>query len=281
MDESEIRKWKKVSLEMARRVERAISPLIGTEEAGKIVKMGADGTPTKLIDLIAEDEVINVLKEVGEPVGLVTEESGSFDINKKVVSRNKKITFVVDPLDGTTNAIKNIPFYGISIAVAEHPQNRDPVLNDVVIGVVRNFTTRDTYTAIKDGGASLNGNEISPSSNKFLNEASVGAFIYGTRFKDLDNLCSKIRRMRILGAVALELSYVANGVYDAFIDIRGRLRIVDIAAAKLIVDEAGGIVTDHQGNVINGPLNVRERTSLVAAGNNALHSKIIEVLEEL
>lgn len=90
MDESEIRKWKKVSLEMARRVERAISPLIGTEEAGKIVKMGADGTPTKLIDLIAEDEVINVLKEVGEPVGLVTEESGSFDINKKVVSRNKK-----------------------------------------------------------------------------------------------------------------------------------------------------------------------------------------------
>lgn len=67
-----------------------------------------------------------------------------------------------------------------------------------------------------------------------MNEASVGAFIYGTRFKDLDNLCSKIRRMRILGAVALELSYVANGVYDAFIDIRGRLRIVTLLLQNLL-----------------------------------------------
>jgi D-fructose 1,6-bisphosphatase (EC 3.1.3.11) len=85
--------------------------------------------------------------------------------------------------------------------------------------------------------------------------------------------------MRILGSVALELSYVANGAYDAFMDLRGNLRVVDIAASKLIVEEAGGIVTTEKGDPLNGLLNVKERTSLIAAGNKQLHHEIMKALE--
>ncbi len=147
------------------------------------------------------------------------------------------------------------------------------------MGFVKNFATNDFYEALRGHGAFLNDERITSSTQKDLKRSSMGAFIYGTKFPKIDTICAIIRRMRILGSVALELSYVANGAYDAFMDLRGNLRIVDIAASKLIVEEAGGIVTDERGNLINGLLNVKERTSLIAAGNKYLHYQIMKTLE--
>lgn len=279
MEDSDIYYWKSVAIKMADQVEKAVAPLVGTEEAGEIIKMGADGTPTKLIDLVAEDEAIGVLESTMRPVRIISEEIGIMDVNPDEES-SPRILFVVDPLDGTSNAIRNIPFYGISIAVAENASGEaPPSLDDIFMGFVKNFATGDLYWAIKDGGAFMNDQRIRPSAQSSLDKTSLGAFIYGTRFQRVDNICRVIRRMRILGSVALELSYVANGAYDAFMDLRENLRVVDIAASKLIVEEAGGIVTDQKGEGINGLLNVKARTSLIAAGNENLHRQIMKTLE--
>jgi myo-inositol-1(or 4)-monophosphatase len=84
--------------------------------------------------------------------------------------------------------------------------------------------------------------------------------------------------MRILGSVAIELCYVADGTYDAFLDIRGNLRIVDVAAAKLIVEEAAGLVTNEYNQPLNGKLNVIDRTSIIASGNSEVHKELIRLI---
>ncbi len=78
------------------------------------------------------------------------------------------------------------------------------------------------------------------------------------------------------GCAALELCYIASGIFDAFIDMRNMLRITDIAAAKLIVEEAGGRVTDWDGNPLTTPLDVRQRVNIVASNGRA-HDKLLEL----
>lgn len=296
MENADLMFWRSIAVKMTEQVEKAVSPLIGKKEAGDIIKMGADGTPSKLIDIVAEDEVISVLEGTSRPVKLISEEIGELEIgtensdfsdefddsseNSPESTSAKKIIFVVDPLDGTSNAIKNIPIFGISIAIAEYSPGKElPCLNDVKMGFVKNFATGDFYEGIRGQGAFLNGEKMISSPQTELNHSSMGAFIYGTKFSKIDNLSKQIRRIRILGSVAIELSYVAHGSYDAFLDLRGNLRIVDIAASKLIVEESGGVVTNQFGKALSGILNVKDRTSIIAAGNKELHEKIMTHME--
>jgi myo-inositol-1(or 4)-monophosphatase len=281
MDNDEIRFWSRISNKIMEEAHEAVKPLVGRAEAGKVVKMGADGTPTKFIDLVAEEKVVKVLEDVGRPVTLVSEEIGEYKIGKGL----SEAVFVVDPLDGTRNAIKNIPAYGISIAVADPLGLSKTVLDttkltlsDVEIGFVKNFATGDIYHAQKGKGAFLNGNEIRPSQKTDVSGSSIGAYIYRAEMSKIDRLCKTVRSMRILGSVAIELCYVADGTYDAFLDVRGNLRIVDISAAKLIIEESKGVVTDENCKPLNSGLNVLDRTSIVASCNKDIHREIIEIL---
>lgn len=267
--------WSDVSQKIMKEVHQAITPLVGEKEAGEIVKMGADGTPTKLIDLVAEEKVVDVLEGVERPLILVSEEIGRINIG----SGSPEVIFVVDPLDGTSNAVKNIPAYGISLAIAKiNDMDRSMTIQDIEMGFVKNFATGDIYQAIKGGGAGLNGQDISTSTLTDISRSSIGAYIYRADMEKVDKICKMIRRMRIMGSVAIELCYVADGTYDAFMDIRGNLRIVDIAAAKLIIEEAAGIVTDEYGQPLNGKLNVLDRTSIIASGNSKFHQEMIRLI---
>ncbi len=267
--------WSDVSQKIMKEVHQAITPLVGEKEAGEIVKMGADGTPTKLIDLVAEEKVVDVLEGVERPLILVSEEIGRINIG----SGSPEVIFVVDPLDGTSNAVKNIPAYGISLAIAGiNDMDRSMTIQDIEMGFVKNFATGDIYQAIKGGGASLNGQDISTSTLTDISRSSIGAYIYRADMEKVDKICKMIRRMRIMGSVAIELCYVADGTYDAFMDIRGNLRIVDIAAAKLIIEEAAGIVTDEYGQPLNGKLNVLDRTSIIASDNSKFHQEMIRLI---
>lgn len=254
----------------------AVKPLVGKKESGKTVKMGADGTPTKLIDIVAEDKVVEVLKQTERPVTLISEEIGELKIGKGP----SEAVFIVDPLDGTRNALKNIPAYGISIAIADGNLNSPENLriNDIELGFVKNFVNNDIYHAQRGAGAWLNGEKISPSRRQDLAGSSIGAYIYRADMTKIDKLCKTVRSMRILGSVAIELCYVANGTYDAFLDIRGNLRIVDIAAAKLIIEESNGMVTDEECKPLKSNLNVIERTSIIASCNKNFHTQIIDIL---
>jgi NAD+ kinase len=130
-----------------------------------------------------------------------------------------RFIFLIDPLDGTSNAIKNIPAYGMSIAVANVPEGREATLNDVQLGFVKNYANGNFYEAIKGNGAKRNGEPMTPSSETDLTKISLGGF---TKSKTLSvsKLVDTARRMRVLGSVVLELAYVASGKYDAFLDLR-------------------------------------------------------------
>lgn len=276
MKDTEIKFWEETGLNIIRQVEEAVEPLIGTRKSGEIVKIGADGTPTTLIDVVAEKKVVNALEELERPVFLISEEIGEVKIGKDP----PEAILVVDPLDGTSNAIKKIPAYGISIAIAQSSASSQETANlqDVVMGLVKNFATGDLYSGFKGYGAFLNGEKIGSSLIDDVSRSSVGAYIYRGDMNRLEPLCKTVRRMRTLGAVAIEISYVADGTYDAFVDMRDNLRVVDVAAAKIIVEESGGLVTDRHSRTLDARLGVLEKTSLIASGNEKLHGDIMEIL---
>lgn len=276
MKDTEIKFWEETGLNIIRQVEEAVEPLIGTRKSGEIVKIGADGTPTTLIDVVAEKKVVNALEELERPVFLISEEIGEVKIGKDP----PEAILVVDPLDGTSNAIKKIPAYGISIAIAQSSASSQETANlqDVGMGLVKNFATGDLYSGFKGYGAFLNGEKIGSSLIDDVSRSSVGAYIYRGDMNRLEPLCKTVRRMRTLGAVAIEISYVADGTYDAFVDMRDNLRVVDVAAAKIIVEESGGVVTDRHSRTLDARLGVLEKTSLIASGNEKLHGDIMGIL---
>lgn len=276
MNEEDQEFWSEICQDLIGESQKAVSPLIGSEEGGKIVKIGADGTPTTFIDMVAEERVIEVLESIDKPLTFISEEIGELVIGKGP----PEVVMVVDPLDGTSNAVKNIPAYGISVAVAPiHDQNVPLTVQDIQLGMVKNYATGDIYSAVKGKEALINGENLKPSSKKDLSQISLGAYVYRMDMGKIEVLCKSVRRMRIMGAVAIELSYVADGTFDAFVDVRDNLRMVDIAAAKLILEESGGIVTDRYGKALNGKLNVLEKTSLIATCNSIIHGEIMSILE--
>ncbi len=297
MNQDDIDMCRNIATTVFEKVEKLLEGQVGNPKAGEFVKIGADGTPTSYIDIIAEDEVIKLLKDADFESYLISEEIGELKLGKgkqesislseellnntpktkkEMQEEKPKFIFLIDPLDGTSNAIKNIPAYCMSIAVANVPEGREATLDDVQLGFVKNYAKGNFYEAVKGNGAKRNGEPMTPSSEADLTKISLGGF---TKSKTLSvsKLVDTARRMRVLGSVVLELAYVASGKYDAFLDLRGS-RIIDIAASKLIVEEAGAIVTDKYGEKLNSRLSIYEKAVVVSAGNQDLHKQIIKII---
>jgi len=249
--------------QMAELVEESIRDLAGTPRGGITVKMGADLTPTKLIDQVAEDCIISYLRDDPLCSLLVSEEAG------KVKFPGNGGTIFLDPLDGTFNAIAGIPFYALSIAYAE-----DGVVRQAF---VRNLASGETFTAVKGKYARCDDKTLRVSEVSHLDEAAMS--VYGRKFDPsrMMQLGQKIRRWRLLGASALELCYIGCGRIDGFVDLRETLRVTDAAAGMLVCTEAGGTVSDLDGKEIRFPNEVTIGRCLVAT-NGVLHQKVIEYL---
>jgi len=249
--------------EMAELVEESIRDLAGTPEGGVTVKMGADLTPTKKIDQVAEDCIISYLRDHPLCSLLVSEEAG------KVKFQGNGGTIFLDPVDGTFNALAGIPFYALSIAYAEH--------GVVQQAFVRNLASGETFTAVKGKYAQCDNKPIRVSAVSQLDECAMS--VYGRKFDPtrMMQLGQKIRRWRLLGASALELCYIGCGRIDGFVDLRGTLRVTDAAAGMLVCTEAGGMVSDLEGKGIRFPNEVTIGRCLVAT-NRVLHHKVIEYL---
>ena len=249
--------------QMGNLVEESIRGLVGTPEGGETVRMGADLTPTKKIDLVAEDCVGAFLKEHPLCSLLISEEAG------KVAFDGERGTIFLDPVDGTFNAVAGIPFYALSIAYAEGGY--------IQKAYVRNLASGETFTAEKGSFARCDHNPICVSAVSNLDECAMS--VYGRKFDPtrVMQLGQKIRRWRLFGASALELCYIGAGRIDGFIDLRGTLRVTDAAAGMLVCSEAGGRVSDLNGHVIRFPNEVTVGRCLVAT-NGVLHHKVVEYL---
>ena len=289
-------KTRKIARKLANKIIREVGPAVreyvGTDIAGTEVKTGADGTPTSFIDQVAEEKIINILKNADVYSYLVSEEVGELKLGKGTKrsiiltqelrrtdldeSETPKFIFLIDPVDGTSNAIKEIPAYAISVAVAEVNQGRVATINDVELGFLYNLANGNFFEAEKGKGCKLNNEKVKPSEVIKVNRMTLGGFTK-TGTSEASKLVDSARRMRVLGSVVLELSYVASGKYDAFLDLRGS-RIIDIAAGKLILEEAGGIITDKYGQKLNNVLSIYEKSIVVAANNEIMHKEIIDIL---
>lgn len=225
------------------------------EAWGEEVGMGASGAPAQRIDVLAEGAILEVFASSGITLNVCTEEGGFTD-------HGAERTLIIDPVDGTLNAVRGIPFYCTSLAIARTG------LADVEVGLVRNLPTGETYTVARGEGAWRDGTRLATrpydpdnAVRSPLPRAGVGT--------GLSDLVDQARYVRSMGAAALELALVAQGALDVFVNMTSGLRIVDVAAATLMVREAGGIVVTPEGVEPDMGFDVARRIHLVAAGDRA------------
>ena len=241
---------------------KAISQL-KPHEYSRIIKQGAGGDFTKMIDLVAEEAAVSYLNAAGFQGTLLSEELGE----RKFGDAGYPL-LVLDPVDGTTNAARGISFYSISVAESEGPR-----LSDVRAGMVVELPSGRVFSAERGKGALLDGEPFSTATSVNLSEALIGIDfnVVGNREKLMEvvPICLRVRHSRNLGSAAMGLCYAANGALDLYIDNRGFLRVTDIAAAYIIMKEAGGSVLDMQGSELDCRLSLAERIALVAGPRKA------------
>ena len=238
-----------------RRMADAVAQVVAEgprERWGDELGTGADGTATKLVDDLAEREILRILREDRPGLDLLSEEAGFVDFGGQRV-------VVADPIDGTTNAARGIPFYCVSLAIGAR------TLSDVESGIVVNLATGDRYEAVRGKGATLNGRPLRVSPPRSETVFSVGLAKGSDPFSPPPGGV-----LRSFGASALEMCLVASGGLDAYHYSKPILRIIDVAAATLIVREAGGVVLDRAGKDLDLPLSLVPRFGLTAASTRDL-----------
>lgn len=253
-------------------VTSSIRDMVGDPVSGIILRMGADGTPTKSIDKTAEEAVLHSLESSGIGFTVLSEEMGM-----KTIGKSPQYFIHLDPVDGTFNAVNGIPFYSLSIYV-----NNDINLKREHIcrfGYVFDMAHQISYYAEEGGGAwtealGFHPRAIGVSSSKSLTDFSISAYTLRPHTRKIVPLADVVRRIRTFGSSSLELCLVACGKLDAFVDLRGGLRAVDVAAGCLIVEEAGGVVTDERGNKIRFDGDMWQKKDLVVSNGNA-HQDIL------
>jgi myo-inositol-1(or 4)-monophosphatase len=174
--------------------------------------------------------------------------------------------------------MRGIPFYATSIAVSDKP-----FLKNVHSALVTDLLHGATYTAQKHKGSCCNGRKISPSEKVVLEEAVIGMDLNSYKIARiaprLTGLIMKTKHVRHFGANALELCYVADGTTDAFVDIRGKLRTTDVAAASLILEEAGAVLTTPDDRSLDAKLDPKQKVEFIAAANPEIHRKILGLVK--
>ncbi|UCH31481.1 MAG: hypothetical protein JSV05_08300 [Candidatus Bathyarchaeota archaeon] len=266
--------WRKILIEVVQEIKNAVVPILDNPIAQKTYGIGAGGDPKKHIDLQAEKALTETLIEHDLEFTLISEESGVKKFGQKPV-----YYVTVDPIDGTTNVLRGIPFACTSVAIS-----KKPYMMAVEAAIVADIFHETTYLAQKMRGAYCNGKKIFPRQLADLNKVVMCLDLNTHKFPDLTErlkkLLSQTKHVRHFGANALELCYVADGTIDAFLDIRGTLRTTDVAAATHIIKEAGAIITTPLNTPLEPRLSPTERISFIASGNSKLHQIILKTLKE-
>lgn len=222
------------------------------------------------VDHLSEALIFDAIRARFPDDALLGEESGGHDARAgHEATSGIGRAWVVDPLDGTINYANGIPFFCVSIALIE--------VGRPVVGVIHDPTRGETFAATLGGGATLNGRTLTPSGKDKLSDFVISMALSGravsTRARSVRRI---IRVSRSMGSAALALAYVANGRFDAMVQ-QGGLSTWDIAAAGLIAEAAGAVVTDLAGgpwfDVSRGP-----KTIGLLAAPSAHHAELLRLV---
>jgi myo-inositol-1(or 4)-monophosphatase len=237
-------------------------------EREPVLRVGEGGDDTTAVDAAAEEVVLARLRALGTPLTVVSEEVGEL-----VLGSGDGPRVVVDPVDGSLNAKRGIPFFSLSLAVAE-----GPAMGDVVFGYVYDFGTGEEWTA-DGGGAFLNGEPLGAVRPKdeieiLSFEATTTAFVV----EKAAAMAELAYRLRIMGSLAISLCYLAAGRVDAVCSLKPA-RSVDIAAAQLLVRECGLAIELFDAPPLDAaPLDLGARSRVVAAGTPELCARLATAL---
>lgn len=246
------------------------------QEAGEIIR-NAHGTRFTIeiksnnlknlvteIDKKSEQTIIDFIKKKYPFHNILSEEGGE-------TKSSSDYLWVIDPLDGTTNFAHGLPIFSVSIGLQYK--------NETIAGVVYDVMRDVIYSAEKGSGSFENNKKVSVNSNENIEESLlVTGFPYNVSenpekvFERFIEMLKVARAVRRLGSAAIDFCYVAAGVFDGFWEVH--LNPWDICAGKLIVEEAGGKVTDFYGN----PISIFNKTIL--STNGKIHNKMIELLNK-
>jgi len=247
-------------------VRGVLADLPGRADREPVLRTGMGGDDTTAIDAAVEGAVVARLDASGEDFTLVSEELG--------IREGGDTWVVLDPIDGSINAKRGLPFFSVSVAVAE-----GGTMDDVVFGYVYDFGSGEEWTAERGGGARLNGAPLSGDPPKDRVELlALEATRTDLVARHAPALVGLVHRLRIFGSLALSLCHLADGRVDAVCSLKPA-RSVDIAAAQLLVRERGyAIELPEKPPFGEAPLDLEGRSRVVAAGTDELCAQIAAAL---
>lgn len=217
------------------------------------------------VDKEAEKIIVSRLKEILPEADFIAEEGTE-------VQSGKDYTWIIDPLDGTTNFIHGIPIFAVSIGLKYH--------EELVLGVVYEVNFDECFYARKGNGAFMNGQPIHVSKPSTLSESLVVTGFPYSAFEKIDDYLKILRKLmetchglRRLGSAATDLCYVACGRAEGFFEYD--LKPYDVAAGVVILTEAGGSVSDFSGG--NDFLFGRE----ILASNSHIHLEFLSEIQKI
>ncbi len=238
-------------------------------EREPVLRRGEGGDDTTAIDAAAEDAVVRRLEALGTDLTLVSEELGV-----RVFGTGGGPTVVVDPIDGSVNAKRGIPFFSLSLAVAD-----GPTMDDVRFGYVYDFGAGEEWVAELGHGALLDGSALDGPGPKDPIEILS---LEGTTTDAIALASPAMRgvatRLRVMGSLALSLCHLAAGRVDAVCCLKPA-RSIDIAAAQLLVRERGYAIELFEDPPFGrAPLDLGQRSRVVAAATDELCQQVATAL---
>jgi myo-inositol-1(or 4)-monophosphatase len=252
---------------IGRRLRQEIPPLVGKLLGSSPMGKGASGDLTYPLDKRAEEIIFEELEKLNKPLTFVSEEYGFKDI------KGGGPRLLIDPIDGSKNALSGIPFFSTSIALIE-----GDTVEHTSIGYVINIVNGDEFWAIKGEGSFFNGMPIKTQQNEDFNVIAYEAQTPKIDIPKIVPLLSLFRRVRCLGSTAIDMSLLAQGAISMFIT-PAPSRSFDFAAGYLLIKEAGGIITDLKGKEVDRtPVGIEKVSPLLASGNEKMHRKALKIL---
>jgi myo-inositol-1(or 4)-monophosphatase len=261
--------WLELSRACVRDIDVVLRRLPTRLEREPVLRAGEGGDDTTAIDDAAERAIVARLEALGTGLTLVSEELGVL-----ALSGGGETRVVVDPIDGSVNAKRGIPFFSLSLAVAE-----GATMDDVTFAYVYDFGSREEWTAERGRGARLDGAPLETPLPKdpieILDfEGTTTAFVA----ERAPAMVGVAQRVRVMGSLALSLCHLAAGRVDAVCSLKPA-RSVDIAAAQLLVRERGcSIELFEAPPFVAAPLDLGQRSRLVAAANDSAAARLAAAL---
>jgi myo-inositol-1(or 4)-monophosphatase len=261
--------WLALSRACVGDLERTLADLPTRVEREPVLRAGEGGDDTTAIDAAAEEIVVRRLEELGVDLTLVSEELGI-----RSFGAGGGLRVVVDPIDGSVNAKRGIPYFALSLAVAE-----GPTMADVTFGFVHDFGAGEEWVAGRYAGARL---DDAPLDGPGPKETIEILSLEGTTTEAIAEVVTAFRgvahRVRVMGSLALSLCHLAAGRVDAVCCLKPA-RSIDIAAAQLLVRERGYAIELFEDPPFgDAPLDLGQRSRVVAAASTAQCARIASAL---